>query len=63
MLTSILSSILLYALDNTIVADLIPVRCLFVLNSRDVAWWLILERQAIVSDFDSSSQIGWLSVG
>ncbi|KAJ5628751.1 hypothetical protein N7490_010979 [Penicillium lividum] len=39
---SILSSIFLYALDNTIVADIIP---------------------AIVNDFSSVHNLGWLSVG
>lgn len=39
---SILSSIFLYALDNTIVADIIP---------------------AIVNDFSSIKDLGWLSVG
>ncbi|KAF2138174.1 uncharacterized protein K452DRAFT_277993 [Aplosporella prunicola CBS 121167] len=39
---SILSSIFLYALDNTIVADIIP---------------------AIVKDFSSIKDLGWLSVG
>ncbi|EYE92423.1 putative MFS drug efflux transporter [Aspergillus ruber CBS 135680] len=39
---SILSSIFLYALDNTIVADILP---------------------AMINDFSSVDQLGWLSVG
>lgn len=56
---SILSSIFLYSLDNTVVADITPVgtTCDYVQNS-----WLI-ELQSAVNRFGDVMKLPWLSVG
>ncbi|KAL8961058.1 MAG: hypothetical protein Q9193_002329 [Seirophora villosa] len=55
--TAILSSILLYALDTTITADVIPVSYGAPLSS-DVNRW-----QNVVNDLGEASKLAWLSVG
>ncbi|CAG8321570.1 unnamed protein product [Penicillium salamii] len=59
---SILSSIFLYALDNTIVADIIPVRA-HVHRGFRVRPYTHIISQAIVDDFSSVDNLGWLTVG
>ncbi|CAG8085183.1 unnamed protein product [Penicillium salamii] len=59
---SILSSIFLYALDNTIVADIIPVRA-HVHPGLRVRLYTHIIPQAIVDDFSSVDNLGWLTVG